>query len=109
MPNTFSLEDLNRAIETKYAPFYFTAGSDQYVLRQVLRLSKSERDMVVAEMKTLEGFQDADADEDGILSAIENVLSLVTDNNKGPDLVRLLDHDLIRVQMLLEMWGRISR
>ena len=105
MTNTFSLEELNRAIESKYAPFYFTAGEDRYVLRQVLRLSKSERETVVNELKTLETFQDTEGvDEDAILKAIETVLSTVTDNGKGPRLVELLEHDLIRVQMLMEMW-----
>jgi len=104
MSNTFSLEDLNKAIEAKYAPFYFTAGEDRYVMRQVLRLSKSERETVVAELKTLETFQDGEADEDAILQCIEMVLSTVTDHGKGADLIELLGHDIIRVQMLMEMW-----
>lgn len=104
MTNTFSLEDLNKAIEAKYAPFYFTAGAERYVLRQVLRLTGPERQTVVAELKALEGLGSEDPDEDAILACIEKVLSIVTDNGKGPELIALLEHDLIRVQMLMEMW-----
>lgn len=106
MTNTFSLDDLNKAIEAKYAPFYFTAGDDRFVLRQVLRLTQSERASVVAELKSLEAAQEAEdnINETEILTAIENVLSLVTDHGKGEALIELLEHDLIRVQMLMEMW-----
>lgn len=106
MSNTFSLEDLNKAIEKKYAPFYFTAGSDKYVLRQVLRLSKSEREIVVSELKALDGVSqdDSDVDEDKVLATIEKVLSTVTDGGKGHALIELLEHDLVRVQMLMELW-----
>ncbi len=109
MSNTFSLEDLNKAIETKYAPFYFTAGEDKYVLRQVLRLNKSERDLVVSQLKDLDAMSDKEPDEDKILGIIETVLSTVTDHGKGPALIDLLDHDLVRVQMLMEMWIEASQ
>jgi hypothetical protein len=104
MSNVFTLDDLNKAIEIKYAPFYFHAGDEKYVLRQVLRLTKSERDFVVAELKMLDSIDGEDPDEDLILSAIENVLSTVTDGGKGSKLIELLGHDMISVQMLMEMW-----
>ncbi len=104
MSNIFTLDDLNKAIETKYAPFYFQAGQDKYSLRQVLRLAKSERDFVVEELKKLDGLDAETMDEDVVLQAIENVLSTVTDGGKGSQLVELLGHDMVRVQMLMEMW-----
>jgi hypothetical protein len=109
MTNSFSLEDLNKAIDTKYAPFYFTAGEDKYVLRQVLRLDKSERGLVVAQLKELDGMSNQEPDENEILDIIETVLSTVTDHGKGPALIDLLGHDLVRVQMLMEMWIEASQ
>jgi hypothetical protein len=59
---------------------------------------------VVAELKMLDSIDGEDPDEDLILSAIENVLSTVTDGGKGSKLIELLGHDMISVQMLMEMW-----
>lgn len=109
MSNAFTLDDLNKAIDAKYAPFNFHAGADKYVLRQVLRLSKSERESVVLQLKHLETFQDAEVDEDAILQTIETIVSLVTDDGRGPKLIELLGHDLVRVQMLMEMWMEASQ
>jgi len=108
MSNVFTLDDLNNAIESKYAPFYFHAGSDRYVLRQVLRLSASERALVTEQLKTLDSVDENDLDESVILAGMETVLSTVTDHGKGPQLIALLDHDLLRVQMLLEKWVEVT-
>lgn len=104
MTNAFTLDDLNKAIESKYAPFHFHAGDEKFVLRQVLRLSGSERALVVEELKKLDGIDEDTMDEDVVLNTIENVLSTITDNGKGARLIELLEHDLIRVQMLMELW-----
>jgi len=108
MTNAFTLDDLNAAIETKYAPFYFRAGDETFVLRQVLRLDKSERLTVNNELKELEGVTEANMDEDKILAIVERVLSTVTDNGKGDALVELLGHDLVRVQTLMEKWIEVT-
>lgn len=108
MSNVFTLDDLNAAIETKYAPFYFHAGSDRFVLRQVLRLSQSEREVVTSELKNLDNVDEENINEGEILRIVEKILSTVTDHGKGPQLVELLGHELVRVQMLLEKWIEVT-
>ena len=104
MSNTFSLDDLNQAIETKYAPFCFSANGYTYELRQILRLASSERAVVVTLLKDLEAMSSEDPDEEEILDLIESLLSVITANRKGDELITILGHDLIRVKMLMEMW-----
>lgn len=108
MTNAFTLDDLNAAIESKYAPFYFHAGDERFVLRQVLRLSATERSLVTGVLKELDSIGEDNVDEAQVLRNMERVLSIVTDNAKGPHLVDLLGHDLIRVQMLLEKWIEVT-
>jgi hypothetical protein len=108
MSTPFTLDDLNNAIESKYAPFYFHAGDDKYVLRQVLRLSTSERAIVTANLKEMDQMEEADMVEADMIRLMERVLSVVTDNGKGEALVNLLGHDLLRVQMLLEKWVEVT-
>lgn len=108
MSNVFTLDDLNSAIESKYAPFYFHAGDDKYVLRQVLRLTTSERAIVTASLKELDSLNEDDVDEGNILRIMERVLSVVTDHGKGSQLISVLAHDLLRVQMLLEKWVEVT-
>lgn len=108
MTAPYTLDDLNSAIESKYAPFYFQAGDDRYVLRQVLRLSATERAIVTANLKELDGVDEKDIDETAIIAGMERVLSVVTDHGKGPQLIALLGHDLLRVQMLLEKWVEVT-
>ena len=109
MSNNFSLDDLNQAIDTQYAPFGFTANGYTYSLRQVLRLAKSERSAVVARLKDLDVMSDTDPDEDVILEIMEGILSVVTADYRGAELVQLLGHDIIRVKMLLEKWIEASQ
>lgn len=104
MSNEFSLDDMNKAIEAKYAPFYFRAGDDVYRIRQILRLPKSVRDVVTAELKVLESFNEDNMDEDLVLAGMERVVSFATDDDMGPRLIEILGHDLLRVQMLMELW-----
>lgn len=108
MTNAFTLDDLNAAIESKYAPFHFHAGDQQFKLRQILRLDRSERLVVSDELKSLDGINEDNMDEDKILGIVEKVLSIVTDDGKGPQLVELLGHDLVRVQTLMEKWIEVT-
>lgn len=108
MTNVFTLDDLNNAIESKYAPFRFQAGDDSYVLRQVLRLTQTEREIVTSQLKELDSMNEDNMDETKVLSIIETVLSTVTDHGKGAKLVELLGHELVRVQMLLEKWIEVT-
>lgn len=104
MTNTYTLDELNKTIESKYAPFHFQAGKEKFVLRQVLRLSSAERATVVNELKKLDAMDEDNLDEVAALGTIEAVLSTITEGDKGPKLIEILGHDLLRVQMLLEMW-----
>lgn len=109
MTNVFTLDDLNKAIETKYAPFYFSTPENEFTLRPLLRLAKSERELVTLELKKLEGMDEDNMDEDVVLKAMQMVIQTVTDNGKGYALVQLLGEDILRVQMLMEKWIEVTQ
>jgi hypothetical protein len=108
MTNVFTLDDLNSAIESKYAPFIFQAGDETFTLRQVLRLNQSERATVTAELKNLDGVDPENMDEELVLKTIQKVLCVATSNNQGDRLVEILGPDLLKLQLLLEKWMEVT-
>lgn len=88
---TFTLTDLREAAERKYAPVTISNGSDKFVLSSVLQLPKSRRKAVE---RLLNDISD-NADNEGYgldaqLDAFEQLIRLVTDNEKGDELLDLI-------------------
>jgi hypothetical protein len=104
MGNVFTLQSLQEELERTYAPLEFQNGKDTYVLRQVLRMPKSERDMVASKLKSLDREDSDDTTEEEVLEILELILRTVTQDGKGEKLVELLDHDLLTVKLLFDKW-----
>lgn len=103
MTNEFTLDDLNVALEKKYGPFVFSAGGEKFVLRQVLRLPKNQRDIVKAQLETLDQKRD-ELSEDEMLAILKAVVGNVLEGYGADRLFDLLDNDLVKVTVLFEKW-----
>ena len=108
MTNTFTLEDLDAAIEQQFNPFVFVAGDEEFKLRNVVRLGEKERNIVLDQLKAMEDLQQAE--EDGtlnikdVVSVIQTILKTVTADGKGAKLVKVVGDDPMRNRVLLEKW-----
>lgn len=108
MSEVFTLESLHEELENEFAPVQFEAGGDSFVLRNLLRCNKKERQAVIARLKELEALNDADQSEeaeDATLAACQFVLSTVTDDKRGARLLKAIGTDLLVNMKLLERWA----
>lgn len=103
MTNAFTLDDLNAALETKYAPFVFKVGRESFKLQQILRLPKDKRAIVKAQLQLLEDKKD-ELEEDDILAILKAVVDNVLEGDKIDRLFDLLDNDLVKVTIFFEKW-----
>lgn len=108
MSNAFTLDDLNAAIEQKYAPFVFKHGREKFTLQQVLRLPKNAREIVKAQLQMLEDKKD-DLNEDEVLAILKAIIENVMDGEKADRLFEILDDDLVKVTVLFEEWVKTSQ
>lgn len=102
--NVFTLEALEEEIERQYAPFRLSTGSDEFVLRSLLRVSKKERETVVDKLQVLDTEDGAELNEAETLEVVHTVLKTVTADGKGSKLIKVLGDDLLRCMKVLEKW-----
>lgn len=108
MSEVFTLESLEEELENEFAPFPFEAGGERFVLRNLLRCDKKERQAAIARLKALESLNDEDQSEeqeDATLSAVQFVLSTVTAERRGAKLLKAIGPDLLINMKLLERWA----
>lgn len=104
MSNVFTLEDIDKSLNDKYAPLVFQAGKNKFVLRQILRLSSTEREAVVAKLEEFQEADENDMTEDMIRDTMTFVLTVATADGKGEDLISVLEGDILRMKALFERW-----
>jgi len=107
MANAFTLDDLNKALDDKYAPFVFQHGREKFVLQQVLRLPQETRKTVQAQLQLLDDKKD-ELEEPEVLAILKAVIDNVLDGSKKDDratkLFDILDNDLVKITVLFEKW-----
>lgn len=108
MSNAFTLDDLNNALEKKYAPFVFQAGRQKFTLIQILRLPKEQRDIVRAQLQTLDEQRD-ELNEDQVKAVLKAVLDYVVQDDKSDALLEVLNNDLVKLTILFEKWVESSQ
>lgn len=108
MTNAFTLDDLNKAIESKYAPFVFQSGREKFVLQQVLRLPAETRKIVQAQLQMLDDKKD-DLNEDEVKVILKAVVDNVLEGDKADRLFDILDNDLVKITVLFEKWVEHSQ
>lgn len=110
MSNVFTLESLEEEIEREYSPLRFQVDGEDIVLRSLLRIPRKERDSVMDKLRTLEGQEDDNPDEDAMLSAVQHVLKTVAETKEqGQKLVSALGNDLLRNMKVLERWTEATQ
>lgn len=116
--NAFSLDDIRRELESKYAPFEFTVDEETFVLPSLLRVPKAVRSEVKEIFESMGATTDEngevaldnpDADEDVIVEKIKCVLALVTENGRGEALKNVLPDDMLLVTEVLKKWQDVTQ
>jgi hypothetical protein len=101
MSNVFTLESLNDELETKYGPFKFQAGKQEFTLPPLLRLPETERDLAINLLKHAD---ESDEDLKSVQTLLEDLLRVVVRDGKGDALLDVLNHDLLSMQIIIEKW-----
>lgn len=114
MSNTITLDDLDAAVENQFAPLRFNSGSEEFVLRNVVRLSAKERETVLEALRTVEELRDVQPDAgqvdvERVVSALETILKNITADGKGARLLKALGGDLTRCQVLFMKWVEVTQ
>jgi hypothetical protein len=111
MNNAFTLDDLNQALEVKYAPFVFHADHEIFTLQQVLRLPKNKREVVKAQLQMLDDKRE-DLTEDDFLVILKAIVENVLEDpgyGKADRLFAILDNDIAKITVLFEKWVEKSQ
>lgn len=108
MTNAFTLDDLNAALEKKYAPFVFQSGKEKFVMSQILRLPEEKREIVKAQLMLLEDKKD-DLSEGEVRAILGAVVENVLTSGKSERLFEILDNDLVKITLLFEKWVESSQ
>jgi hypothetical protein len=104
----WTLESMQEELEREYAPFRFRAGGEDFVLRSLLRIDKTDRDKIMEELRLLSD-ENEDVDEDAMLGTVHFVLSTVTADGKGDRLVRAIGNDLLLNMKVLQHWTEATQ
>lgn len=111
MSNVWTLEDLDREIEKKYAPLVLKIGDQEFTMVSLLRVPKKVRAEVQKRLSDLNSSEDENQEvsEDDTIAALQFVFTSVTKDNKGRALVRALGDDLVRYTTLMEKWQEATQ
>lgn len=105
---TFTLSDLKKTIDTKYAPTVVENGADTFVLPNFLQMPKATRDKVAELMSKSE--EDADA-EDKLQASLDNyckAIEVAEESGRGAELVELLGGNAAMIVELVSTWSEGS-
>ena len=111
MGNVFTLESMEEELEREFAPLTFQAQDETYVLRNLLRINKKDRQEVVEAIKGIESSKEdgSEISEDDAVAAMNLVFRKVTADGKGAKLVKLLGDDLPKLMKLMERWTEATQ
>lgn len=102
-----TLDSIRAEIEAKYEPLELEIAGETFVLPQLLRLPKDTRKAIEDKLNALdrpEGDERPAADEDETVAAVQDVLRLATNDNRGYELVSKLGDDLLTLSTVLQKW-----
>lgn len=97
---TFSLDDLKTAVQKKYAPTVIQNGKDEYVLPNLLQLEAKRRKTITSLVDTLDETNDVEKQ----LEVVNEVLTVLTDDGRGEELLALLGGNTAMIMELFESW-----
>lgn len=97
---TFTLDDLKTAAEKKYAPTVIQNGKDEYVLPNLLQVDSARRKKVLGLIEDLDKTEDMDEQ----LGVINEMLTILTEDGRGEELLALLGDNTALLMELFESW-----
>lgn len=98
---TFSLDDLRAAVNRRYAPTVIENGDETFVLQNMLQLPADRR----AEAERLSDIVVGEGvDPEEAIEAMRDIIRVVTDNDMGDKLLKLLGDNPASVITLGETW-----
>lgn len=118
MSNRLTLDDIQAAIEKKYAPLTLEVKGEEFVLLSLMRVPRKVRDAVQDRLKSMGGEADengevvvstVDTDEDVVVESLKFILSSVTKDNKGSRLAHLLPNDMVVLMEIMQSWREATQ
>ncbi|RJQ79978.1 hypothetical protein D5S17_09415 [Pseudonocardiaceae bacterium YIM PH 21723] len=107
---TYTIDQLRADVERQFTVFEIAAGGTVYRLRNLLRISDTERQTVMDALEQInQTDQDTARDLAGLRPAVETVLTTVTDAGRGAELIAVLGEDLAMSLRLLEKWAEATQ
>lgn len=107
--NIFTLEALEEELERSFAPLVFRVGDEEFVLQNLIRVNKKDREAVQETLARMDLENAADLDEDELVAAMHQLLKAVCKDGKGEKLVKLLGDDIAKLQVLLDKWAKATQ
>lgn len=104
---TFTLTDLKNEVSKKYAPTIIENGDDVYTLPNLFQLDSETRHKAAGllEKPTDEDGNEIDTDDDYELERLKDVISVVTLDGKGKELLALLGDNPAMLTTLFHTWS----
>ena len=100
---TFTIDELRKAADKKYAPTVIEAGDETYKLPTLLRLESDRRKQVIKLLEALETDLDGEDTSKGLeetLDTFRKLIAEVEENGKGQELVELIDDDVVLIDVV---------
>ncbi|HVV11576.1 phage tail assembly protein [Amycolatopsis sp.] len=109
MSNVYTLDALKADLDREFAPLKLDLGGEQIVLRNLMRVGKTDREAVLTALKVVEesnlSEEDAKIEDLGELGEqIELILKTVVADGKGEKLVTSIGGDIALSTKLIELW-----
>lgn len=104
MSNVFTLDSLREEVDKEFAPVKIgLKNGTEVVLRNILRLGKTDRDKLLEKLDSLKSVEESDAESvDALVAIASDILLLVAD--QGRQLVKELDGDIALIMKVLSAW-----
>lgn len=109
MSNVYSLADLRADIDKEFAPLEIDLGRGKVVIRNVMRLGKDERAVVLEAIKMFSKENSGDEDVDELFEAIRTILRTCAEGTKGEALVNAIGDDLALAMKIMNLWTEATQ
>lgn len=111
MPNIYTLDNLRSDLEAKFAPIEIDLGKGEpIVLRNLMRLSSTDRQAVMAAVAVVQKPREEDETQDieELLGAIKVVIGLVA-ADRGKVLTDAIGDDLGLAMHIMQLWSEATQ
>jgi hypothetical protein len=115
MSKNISLDGLRAKVEEKYEPLEIDTPQGTFVLRPVLRCSKAEREQVLSKLEALGQAEEEDSKVstvdrlENLMAVAREVISIVTADKRGAELIKLLGEDAPLALEILNQWQEATQ